>query len=367
MSAMKFSTLCIHGGEREIYGSVVFPLFLNSTFSQRNGKYVYSRVSNPTIENTEKRIALLEKTEDAALFSSGMGAISTTILTLAKRGSVLITHPDIYGGTSKLFNFLEKFGLTVKRFPVDEIREHASEADIIFLESITNPLVNIPDIKGIRRSFQGMLVVDNTFPSPYNFNPVDYGADVIVHSATKYLGGHSDLIAGVVAGDNDIIEKIKNTRKMEGTNLDPFTAYLLERSIKTLPVRMEKHNSNALEVAKFLEEHEKVERVYYPGLPSHPHHARGKKMMKGFGGVLSFDVAGDERGAKKFVNGLQLIKNAVSLGGVESLVTIPSEIIMKGLPQDQMGNITPRTVRLAIGIEDVEDLIDDISRALKDV
>ncbi len=357
---MRFETASIHLGELETEGAVISPIFLTSTFEIEKGKYIYSRVSNPTVEVVERKLAFLEKGENAVMFSSGMGAVSTAILSFVKKGNTIIAHRDLYGGTVRLLNLLSEYGVHVNFCEVDELVERCSNVDLVFMESITNPMVRIPDIKKVVKNSSGMVVVDNTLASPYNFNPLELGADIVLHSATKYLGGHSDIISGIAAGNDEVVSRMKERRKLFGTNPDPFSAFLLNRSIKTLSVRMEMHNRNGRVLAEFLNAHEKVKRVHYPALESHPDRKRGKELMKGFGGLLSFELEGGYDSARKFVRSLKIIKNAVSLGGVESLATIPSEIISRGL---DIG-VPKGLIRISAGIENPEDLINDIRNAL---
>ncbi len=360
---MRFETASIHLGELESEGAVITPVFLTSTFEIDKGRYVYSRVSNPTVEVAEKKIAFLEKGESAVMFSSGMGAISTTILSLVKKGDTIVTHRDLYGGTVRFLELLSEYGIHVSFCEVDHLKERCDNADLVFMESITNPLVRVPDLEGVVKNSSGLVVVDNTLASPYNFNPLEHGADIVIHSATKYLGGHSDIISGVAVGEERIISRVRERRKLFGTNPDPFSAFLLNRSVKTLSVRMEVHNRNGRIIAEFLNEHEMVKKVHYPSLDTHPDRKRAERLMKGYGGLLSFELEGGYESAKRFINSLRIIKNAVSLGGVESLATIPSEIISRGLDT----GVPKGLIRISAGIENSDDLIEDIENALKGI
>jgi len=366
---MRFSSKCIHEGEREIEGAVSFPIFATSTFKfpMDGAKYVYSRSGNPTVEVVEKKVASLEGFDKGVAFSSGMAAISTTILAVSanSKNVKIVTHTDKYGGTIKLFKKLTRYGFMIKNYDVDVLPENVEDADIVFIESITNPLIRIPNLPEIRKNTEAIIIVDNTFASPYNFQPKKFGADIVLHSATKYLGGHSDITAGITLVDYFHYKYIQAYRSSFGGSMDPFTAFLLNRGIKTLHVRMERHNENAQAVAEFLSEHPKVEYVYYPGLKDNPYHTIGKKLMKGFGGVVSFDIKGGNKEANNFIHKLEMITRAVSLGGVESLATIPAEIIMSGLGEAERGGVKDNTIRLSIGLEDINDLIEDIDRALK--
>lgn len=366
---MRFSSKCIHEGEREIEGAVIFPIFATSTFKfpMEGAKYVYSRSGNPTVEVVEKKVASLEGFEKGIAFSSGMAAISTTILATSvnPKNVKIVTHTDKYGGTIKLFKKLIKYGFIIENYDIDALPENVGDADIVFIESITNPLIKIPNLPEIRKNTDAIIIVDNTFASPYNFQPKKFGADIVLHSATKYLGGHSDIIAGITLVDSQYYNNIKGYRSSLGGSMDPFTAFLLNRGIKTLHVRMERHNENGQAVAEFLNEHPKVEYVYYPGLKDNPYYSVGKKLMRGFGGMVSFDIKGGKEEANKFIHKLKLITRAVSLGGVESLATIPADVIMSGLTEEERGWVKENTIRLSIGLEDIDDLIEDIDKALK--
>jgi len=386
-----FSTKSVHAGETRDpqTGSVITPIYETSVFAFSSTKelievigggaagYVYTRYGNPTVRAAEKKIAELEDAEDAAVFSSGMAAITTTLFTLVSSGDHVVSTRDLYGGTLEFFkNILPKFGVEVSLVEAANFNEIASSmrtnTKVIYAETPTNPTLKIVDMAKIAKLAEkkGLTaVVDSTFASPFNIKPIRLGVDVVVHSATKYLGGHNDLTAGVVCGSSDIIPKLKEMRKNLGGTLDPFAAWLLLRGLKTLGLRMEKHNSNGMQVAKYLAKHPKVKRVYYPGLRSHPQHSIAKKQMKGFGGVVSFEVNGSSEKTMKFVENLKLCSLAASLGGAETLVTQPtasSHYFVEEKMRKEAG-ITDQLVRLALGIEDSKDIIADLEQAFNKI
>jgi cystathionine gamma-lyase len=325
----------------------------------------------------EGKMASLENAEAAVVFSSGMAAISTAILSLVKNGDRLVTIEDLYGGTFNLMRSeLPRFGVDVHMVSTTDTkameRELEAGAGLVYLESPTNPLLKLVDIKttvDLAHSVGAKVMIDSTFATPINQNPIDMGVDVVVHSATKYLNGHSDLIAGAVVGGKEDMKRIYDKRIVYGGSLDPIGAFLLMRGMKTLDVRMERHNANGMAVAKFLERHEKVERVHYPGLPSHPQHELAERQMRGFGGMVSFEVVGGRIGAEKLLRSLHTIKRATSLGGVDSLVSMPlnsSHSLLTPEERSRLG-IRDSLVRLSVGIEDVEDIIDDLNRGLSQI
>ncbi|MEM3726042.1 MAG: aminotransferase class I/II-fold pyridoxal phosphate-dependent enzyme [Candidatus Bathyarchaeia archaeon] len=385
-----FSTEAVHGGEfRDSKGAVVSPIYETSVFAFKSTKklidvinekaegYIYTRYDNPTVRAVEKRVALLEKAEDAAAFSSGMAAVTSTIFTLVSSGDHVISTMDLYGGTLTFFQeFLPRLGVSVS------FVEAASHAEIekalrgntrvIYAETPTNPTLKVVDlhkIAALAKKNGVTTVIDSTLASPYNLRPIEFGVDVVVHSATKYLGGHNDVTAGIVCGSKDFIQKLKKTRKIFGGTLDPIAAWLLLRGLKTLALRMERHNKNGMLVAKYLEKHPKVKKVYYPGLPSHPQHSIAKKQMRGFGGVVSFEIKGDFEKTVKFVESLKLCTLAASLGGTETLVTQPATSSHYFISPEQRlkAGITDQLIRLALGIEDPEDIISDLEEALNKI
>ena len=328
--------------EKNQGGSVTTPIYETSVFAFTSTKelvdvisgkaegYLYTRFDNPTVRAVERKMALLEEAEDAAAFSSGMAAITTAVLTAVSKGDHVIASRDLYGGTLTFFQeILPKFGIEVSLVDatnLDEV-ENAIKTNtrIIYAETPTNPTLKVVDLSGlasIARKHGITTIVDSTLATPY-LKPINFGIDVVVHSATKYLGGHNDITAGIVCSSKEFIQNLKRNRKIFGGILDPTAAWLLLRGLKTLALRMERHNQNGLQVAKFLEKHPKVAKVYYLGLPSHPQHRLAKKQMRGYGGVVSFEIKGDFERTVRFMESLKLCLLAASLGGTETLVTQP--------------------------------------------
>jgi len=336
--------------------------------------FLYTRYSNPTIEAVEKRIADLEEAAGSLLFSSGMAAISSVCLTFLRAGDEIVSSYPIYGGTAKLFdNLLKRFGIRIKYFraanPGNLNGLVSNKTKILYLETPTNPNLQIIDLKkaaGAVKKKGIVSVVDSTFATPVNQKPINLGINIVIHSITKYIGGHSDIMGGVVSGPGKYLKEIYETRKLLGGCIDPHQAFLLERGIRTLEVRMERHNANAMKVARFLSSVKGVKQVIYPGLNSHPQHQIASSQMQGFGGMVSFDL-GSSRRAARFADSLKVVKNAVSLGGVESLVSIPVWTSHYGLKKKELdkSGVTSGLVRLSVGIEDPEKLIRDIDQALK--
>ncbi|WP_456452610.1 cystathionine gamma-synthase [Thermococcus sp.] len=383
---MRFSTKAIHIGEEPEnmqHGDVVSPIHLSTTFAKRSIKeveegYVYSRSGNPTRDALEKKLAALENAKYGLAFSSGLAAESTILLALLKKGDHVVAFDDLYGGTKRLFNqVMERFGIEFTYVDAREpenvrmaIRENTR---MVWLETPTNPLLKLADIKAIAEIAHErdiIVVVDNTFASPYFQNPLDLGADIVLHSVTKYLGGHSDVVGGaVMVNDDEIYERLKFHQNAVGAILSPFDSWLVMRGIKTLAVRMERHEKNAMTIARYLEEHPLVERVYYPGLPSHPQHELAKRQMKGFGGMLSFELKGGLEEAVKFIESLEVFALAESLGGVESLIELPAIMTHASVPKEEREKVGIRDslIRVSVGIEDVEDLIEDLERGFRAV
>lgn len=397
-SALSLSTCAIHGKKLYAYkGPVATPIYQTSTYRFETSEdairyakgdptvYVYSRYHNPTVHDVEEKIALMNRGEAAALFSSGMAAITTAILAFTKPGDEIISTPALYGGTYRWFrDELPHNGITVKFVHPDHL-DHIEmlatpKTTIVYLETPTNPTLDLVDIAEVvrhtrsaeRKSGKKILVmIDNTFASIVNQDPFALGADVIVESATKYLGGHSDIIAGLVVGTSDVIKRVKGLAKHHGGCADPFAAYLLTRSLKTFELRVKKQNESALTLARALEKHKKVKKVLYPGLPSFPKHHLAKKQMSGYGGMVTIEVK-PSRGrsaveaAARVCDNLKIAVNAMSLGGVETLVSIPvysSHIFMSDSELQQHG-VTPGMIRISVGIEGIEDLVADFKQAL---
>lgn len=377
---MKFESLVIHGGidgDKET-GAVNVPIYQTSTYKQEeigvNKGYEYSRTGNPTRAALEKLISDLEEGKNGFAFASGMAAI-TAVIMLFKSGDKILISNNVYGGTfrvlDKIFN---NFNIKYKMIDMTDIKNVENSIDeevkAIFIESPTNPLMDITDIKAVSEIAKksGLLtVVDNTFMTPYLQKPLNLGADIVLHSATKYLGGHSDLIAGlVVVNSEELAEKMHFIQNSTGGILQPFDSFLLIRGIKTLPVRMDRHIQNATAVAEFLESREEVDEVYYPGLKSHPGYELQKKQAKGSGAVLSF-VLDKKYDYKKFMKNIELITLGESLGGVESLACHPATMTHAALPYDlrQELGIVDNLIRLSIGIENIDDLIEDLKKAFE--
>lgn len=385
-----FSTDSVHGGEfRDFRGAVVSPIYETSVFafsstrelidviSEKTEGYIYTRFDNPTVRAVERKVALLEEAEDAAAFSSGMAAITTAILTLVSAGDHIVASRDLYGGTLTFFQeFLPRFGVAVSLVEAtdpSEVEEAILEnTRVIYAETPTNPTLKVVDLRKIASMAkkEGITsVIDSTLASPYNLRPMEFGVDIVVHSATKYLGGHNDVTAGVVCGSKGFIQKLRKTRKILGGTLDPIAAWLLLRGLKTLALRMERHNQNGMLIAEYLEKHPKVSKVYYPGLRSHPQHSIAKRQMSGFGGVVSFEIKGDFEKTVKFVESLKLCSLAASLGGTETLVTQPatsSHYFISPEHRQKLG-ITDQLIRLALGIENAEDIVSDLEQALNKI
>ena len=339
--------------------------------------YIYSRYDNPTVMEVEGHIAGLEKAEKALIFSSGMGAISSTITALVKVGDEIISGDTIYGGTFSLFrDILPKFGVKVRFFDsrgFDGAERLATErTKLLYIESPSNPNLKLTDLEkaaAFAKNHNLVSVIDSTFATAINQTPISFGIDLVIHSGSKYLSGSSDLICGAVAGSKALMGKVWTFRKLLGTNLDPSASFFLLKGIKTLSVRMEKHNENASKVAQFCEGHPRIKRVHYPGLKSHPQHELAKSQMNGFGGIVNIELKGGQAAAEKFADNLKLILNSVSLGGVESIASIPVLTSQYGMTDEELGRaeVTPSMVRISIGIEDIEDLLEDISQALEKI
>ena len=366
------NTRCLHLQETEgqvnNYGSLSFPIYQTATYAHpgvgRSTGYDYSRLQNPTREHLEKIVAGLENGKEAFALSTGMAAI-TLLFELFRPGDHIISEADLYGGSIRLFdNVSKKNGLqfTYLNGASDDI-ESAIRPDTkaIYIETPTNPMMNVSDIEKIAQICKKhglLLIVDNTFLSPYFQNPIQLGADIVIHSGTKFLGGHNDTLAGFIVTSNDeIIEKLRFLIKTTGAGLAPFDSWLLIRGIKTLGVRMEKAQQNAIELASWLKEKKAVTKVFYPGLPEHPGYEVMKKQARGFGSMITFNVDTKEH-ALKILEEVKMIKYAESLGGTETLITYPTTQTHADVPEEirLKNGITPCTLRLSTGIEDVEDL-----------
>lgn len=337
----------------------------------------YTRWGNPTITLAEQTVAALEGTEAALVFASGMGAITTTMLSLLKTGDHIVAQRDVYGGVAKFFSeWLPKLGIETTLVDTTEYDQHARairpNTKLLYLESPTNPSLRVVDMKrtaALAKQHRLISMIDSTFGTPINQHPAEYGVDLVMHSGTKYLSGHADLTCGVVCGRRELIDEIGETRKTLGNCMDPHAAWLLIRGLKTLAVRVARQNENALRVAEFLERHAKVRRVHYPFLKSHPQHVIARDQMSGGSGMVTFEVDGTRDDARHVSEAMRLFTLATSLGGVESLVSIPvltSHGMISADLREKMG-VTEQMVRLSVGIESADDLIEDLERALESI
>jgi len=383
-------TRCIHGGESPdpttksiptpIYQSAVYAFdSMKDVIAYQKGRedgaegYMYTRPVAPTQRVLEKKIASLEESEDALALSSGMAAITTAILTLVSQGDEIVSTDMVYGGTyTFLRHELQSLGIKTTFVDTRDIGKAeqiiSEKTKVLYVETPSNPDLRLTDLKQAietAKKHDIRLIVDNTFATPINQVPMRMGADIVVISTTKYYGGHNDLMGGAIVGDTDFIAQARKTLKCYGATADPFAAYLTLRGIKTLAIRMERHNSNAMELAKFLEAHENVKRVYYPGLESHPQHDLAKRQMQGYGGMICFEVE-SEKAAITTIENLKLIIHGLSLGGVESLISMPVYSSHYYLSPDELTKIglNNRMIRLSVGLEGVGDLITDLEEAL---
>ncbi|HBR12870.1 MAG TPA: cystathionine gamma-synthase [Chryseobacterium sp.] len=378
---MKFNTKVIHGGQHHepATGAVNVPVFLTSTFAQKSpgqliSGYEYSRGANPTRQALEDSLASIENGARGLAFGSGLAAIDC-VLKLLNPGDEVIAVDDLYGGSYRLFTRLfEKYQLKFTFIGFDNVEELENtitdKTKLIWLETPTNPLMKLVDIKMVADAVKGkgiLVAVDNTFASPYIQKPLDLGADIVMHSATKYLGGHSDVIAGaLIAKDAELGEKLHFIQFASGGILGPHDSYLVLRGIKTLALRMQRHSDNGFEVAKYLENHSLVDKIFYPGLSSHPQYDLATRQMTEFGGMVSFTFrSGKKEDAIKFLENIKVFTLAESLGGVESLANLPAMMTHASIPADKRAvlGITDDLVRLSVGIEDAEDLIADLEQA----
>lgn len=376
----RFSTKAIHAGQAPdpMSGAVMMPVYLTSTYAQqeigKNKGYEYSRVSNPTRDALERNVAALENGKHGMAFGSGMAAIDAIFRILKPGDHVVVSH-NVYGGTFRIGKMvLEQYGLQfdfVDTTKPELVRKSIKRnTKMIFIETPTNPTMEITDlgtISAIAKTKRLISVADNTFATPYLQRPLDHGIDIVVHSLTKYLNGHSDMLGGMVVTNNPVYtERLRFLQKATGGILSPFDAWLCLRGTKTLPVRMERHGESAMHIATWLTTQKRVKKVYYPGLPSHPQHRLAKKQMKNFGGMISFEL-GSLAAANAFVRRLRLCALAESLGGVETIITHPASMTHASIPpaQRQKIGVTDGLVRISVGLEDVDDLIDDLSQALR--
>jgi len=375
----RFATVCIHAGQTPdpSTGAITTPIYQTSTYVQealgRHKGYEYARTQNPTRSALEANVAAIENGKAGFAFASGMAATSA-VMTLLKSGDHVVVTDNTYGGTYRLFErVLRKYGLDFTYVDTSNNEAIAAairpETKMLFVETPTNPVLRLTDLTAaceIAHARGVFVVVDNTFASPAVQRPIDFGADIVVHSTTKFLNGHSDSVGGIaIAVREDHVEWLRFVQNAEGAILGPMDAWLVLRGTKTLPLRMERHNTNAQVLAEYLASHSKVARVHYPGLPAHPQHALARRQMKGFGGLIAFELGSLER-ARTLLNNVRLMSLAESLGGVETLISHPASMTHASVPLErrlQIG-LTEDMVRISVGVEDVDDLKEDLAQAL---
>jgi len=392
LSTAKFATLCVHssGGVDPLTGAVSVPIYQSSTFAFKSAKqgaalfageeegYFYTRLGNPTQAALEREMAFLEGGEAALCFASGMGAISAVILALCQSGDNLVSSDTVYGGTHNLYKeTLPRWDIQAREVNAIDLTKVANAIDektrLVFIETPANPTLSVIDIAGcaeICKKHDLPLVIDNTFATPYLQRPIEMGANIIIHSATKYIGGHGDTIAGIVVGKKDFIDNLRAKILRDlGAVISPLNAWLLLRGLKTLPVRMDRHCANAFEVAKFLSFHPKINWVKYPGLSTHPQHQLAARQMKKFGGMITFEVKGDRSAGEKLMNNVGLITLAVSLGDCDSLIEHPASMTHSTYNAQELEEvgISEGLIRLSVGLEDPSDIITDLKLALKKI
>jgi len=389
-----FSTRSIHGGNTGPFsGPVATPIYQTSTYRFSDSRdavryakgdpsvYVYTRYHNPTTDEVERKIALLYGAESAALFSSGMAAITTAVLSYCKQGSEIVSTPALYGGTYRFFrDTLPGFGINVRYVGTDSLDDmpylFTNRTRLVYIESPTNPTLGLVDVRKIvahtRRLAKEfgrpvVIMMDNTFATVLNQDPFALGVDVVVESSTKYLGGHADIMGGVLVGPKALIRRARDGAKHFGGCADPFASFLLDRSLKTFELRVGRQRENAMQLARALEKHPKVARVLYPGLRSHPQHALAKRQMGGFGAMVTVEVRGGVKAAVRVCDNLRVAVNAMSLGGVETLVSIPVYSSHINMSPEELGRhgVTPGMIRISVGVEGIDDLIADFRQALK--
>ena len=393
MKKLGLGTTAIHAGTlKNLYGTLAMPIYQTSTFifdsAEQGGRrfaleeagYIYTRLGNPTTTVLENKIAALEEGEAGIAMSSGMGAISSTLWTVLKAGDHVVTDKTLYGCTFALMNHgLTKFGVEVTFVDtsnLDEVKKAMKEnTRVVYLETPANPNLKIVDLEGVCKvahtNPNTLVIVDNTFATPYMQKPLKLGVDVVVHSATKYLNGHGDVIAGLVVTNKELANQIRfvGLKDMTGAVLGPQEAYYIIRGLKTFEIRMERHCKNARAIADFLNKHPKVEKVYYPGLESHPGYEIAKKQMKDFGAMISFELKGGFEAGKTLLNNLKLCSLAVSLGDTETLIQHPASMTHSPYTKEEReaAGITDGLVRLSVGLENVEDIIADLEQGLEKI
>ncbi len=385
-SDKRFATRSVHSGTQHIEGAVNTPIFQSSTYYLNDERYagwangaqhtlIYSRLSSVNSEACVEKICAMEGAEDGELFASGMAAISTVLMGLLSNGDHVVASPDIYGGTYGLMvEELPRFGIEVSLADMQDPTSYEAaiqdNTKMLYIETLSNPMLKVCDIEAmstIARKHDLLLVIDNTFTSPWGCQPINMGCDIVIHSTTKYLGGHSDIVGGAIVGRKDLIAQLFPKKVHFGGSPDPHACYLLERGMRTLSARMPIHCSNAADIANRMESHPKISSVIHPSLTSHPNYDTAQRTMPKGTGMLAFVVEGGDDAALRFMRGLKLIFEATSLGGIESLIECPFNSSHMSIPEDvrHAAGIVPGFVRLSIGIEDVEDLWDDISSALE--
>ena len=378
---LRFNSKTIHGGQHHdpAYGAVMPPIYQTSTYAQTtpggHKGFEYSRTHNPTRQALEKSLASIENGKHGLAFGSGLAAIDA-VLKLLQPGDEVVSTNDLYGGSYRLFTkIFEGFGIKFHFVGMNNVQEVAdainSNTKLIWVETPTNPMMNIVDIKAvsqIAKQHKILLAVDNTFASPYLQQPLDLGADIVMHSATKYIGGHSDLVLGaLIVKDDDLADRLYFIQNASGAVCGPMDSFLTLRGIKTLHVRMQRHCENGRKVAMYLNNHPKIEKVYWPGFETHPNHHIAKSQMKDFGGMLSFIPTGaDYKTAIKIIENLKIFTLAESLGGVESLAGHPASMTHASIPkvEREKSGVVDSLIRLSVGIEDAQDLIDDLEQAI---
>jgi len=388
---MHIETDVVHGGQHpdKWTGALSPPIYQTSTFAFRDADhgarlfreeeegFIYTRISNPNINLLADKMALLESAEAGSIFASGLAAIFNAVVAVTKSGGHIISDDTIYGGTFTLLKeYMPEFGIEVTFIDATDLNMIAdaikSETTMLFIETPANPTMKIIDIGECAKLVHSknlLLCVDNTFATPYLQRPFELGADIVLHSATKYLGGHGDVIGGVVIGRKDFVKKMWDKGKEIGASISPFNAWLILRGLKTLAVRMEKHCTNAMKIAEYLAAHKKIERVYYPGLSTHPGHALAARQMSKFGGMLGFDVKGGKEAGKVLMNSVKLCTLAVSLGDVDTLIEHPASMTHSSYNEEELRacGINLGFVRLSVGLEHADDLIADLEQALSKI
>ncbi len=389
--SFKIETQIVHGGQHpdKATGALAPPIYQTSTFAFENVEqgaarfkgeekgYIYTRLGNPNTDLLAQKVALLEGFPAGISTASGMAAVANIILATAQKGDSIVVDDTVYGGTHYLVEQdIPKLGIDVIRVEaarLDDLKKAIRpNTKLVLIETPANPTLKIIDIEAaahIAHEKGALLAVDNTFSSPYLQRPRELGADIVFHSATKYISGHGDVVAGVVCGESDFIEEAHRVATHFGWTMSPFNAWLLLRGLKTLAVRMERHCSNALTIARWLEKHPKIESVLYPGLESFPQHALAKKQMKAYGGMISFEMKGGFQAGKALMNHVKLHTLAVSLGDCDSLIQHPASMTHAKLSPEELAeaHITPGLVRISVGIENADDLIDDLEQALEKI